>query len=143
MRSRQGVVKLVQSVVWDQIRSAFLSTGGAGSENVSETLNLLNDAKPARLFLAQARQPYTDRNGRDSAAQDGRRGNIDDMTCAQAKQELVEARNTIAQFRKNQTPFKRQRREGYNNHRREYGNDSHGQEQQGARKNVTVPEGAG
>ena len=54
MRSRQGGLKLVQSVVWDQIRSAYLSTGGAGSENVSETLNLLNDAKPARVFMAQA-----------------------------------------------------------------------------------------
>ncbi len=40
MRSRQSGVKLVQSVVWDQIQSAYLSTGGAGSENVSETLNL-------------------------------------------------------------------------------------------------------
>jgi hypothetical protein len=36
--SRQGGVKLVQVVVWDQIRSAYFSTGGAGSENVSETL---------------------------------------------------------------------------------------------------------
>ena len=31
MRLRQGSVKLVQLVVWDQIRSAYLSTGGAGS----------------------------------------------------------------------------------------------------------------
>ena len=58
MRSRQGGLKLVQSVVWDQIRSAYLSTGGAGSENVSETLNLLNDAKPARVLMAPARPPF-------------------------------------------------------------------------------------
>ncbi len=64
------------------------------------------------------------------------------MSGVQAKQELAEARNTIAQLRKNQAPFKRQRCEGWNT-RREYGNDSHGHEQQGARKNVTVPEGAG
>jgi hypothetical protein len=74
---------------------------------------------------------------------DGRRGSFDEMTFAQTKQELVEARNTIAQFRKNQAPFKRQRSEGHNSYRREYGNDSHGQEQQRARKNVTVLESAG
>ncbi len=36
------------------------------------------------------------------------------MSGAQAKQELAEARNTITQFRKNQAPFKRQRRKGWN-----------------------------
>jgi hypothetical protein len=64
------------------------------------------------------------------------------MSNAAAKQELAEARNTIAQLRNNQALFKKQRREGWNN-RRENGNESHGYEQQGARKNVTVPEGAG
>jgi hypothetical protein len=67
------------------------------------------------------------------------------MSHAQAKQELAEARNplsTIAQFRKSQAPFKRKRREGWNN-RREYGTDLHGHEQQGVLENVTVPEGAG
>ncbi len=142
MRSRQGGMKLVQSVVWDQIRSAYLSTGGAGSENVSETLNLLSDAKPVRVFMAPTRQPLADRNGRDGATQDGRRGNIDEMSGAQAQQKLAEARNIIAQLRKYQEPFKRQRREGWSN-RRGNGNDSHGHEQQRARRNVTVPAGPG
>jgi hypothetical protein len=37
------------------------------------------------------------------------------MSHAQAKQELAGARNTIAQLGKNQSPFKRQRREGWSN----------------------------
>ncbi len=144
MRSRPGGVKHVQSVVWDQIRSAYLSTGGAGSEDVSENLNLLSDAKTVRVFMAQTRQPLADWNGQDCAAQDGRRGIIDEMSDTQAKQELAESRNTIAQLRKTQAPFKQQRCEGWNNHN-EYGTDSHGYEQQGALKNlkVTVLEGAG
>jgi hypothetical protein len=117
-------VKLAQSVVWDQIRSAYLGTREAGSENVSETINLLTDAKPVRVFMAQTHPPLADRNGRDCAAQDGRRGNIDEMSGAQAKQELVEVRNTIDQQRKNRAPFKRQRREGWNNSSDNW-NDSH------------------
>jgi hypothetical protein len=89
MRSRQGGVKLVHSVVWDLIRSAYLSTRGAGSEDVSEILNLLSDAKPMRVFMAQMRQPLAYRTGQDGAAQDGRRGNIEEMIDAQAKQGLV------------------------------------------------------
>jgi hypothetical protein len=66
------------------------------------------------------------------------------MTLAQAKQALAEANNTIFQLRRDAGPFKRQRREGYNNYCREQGNISYRQEQQGvARKGVTVPEGAG
>jgi hypothetical protein len=64
------------------------------------------------------------------------------MSGAQAKQALADARNTIAQLRKNQAPFKRQRLGGWEN-RRDNGIDSHGHEQQGARKNVTVSERAG
>jgi hypothetical protein len=105
-------------------KGVWICTGGAGSE----TLNQLSDAKPVRVFMSQTRQPLADRNGQDGAVQYGRRGNIDEMSDAQAKQELAEARNTIAQLRKNQAPFKRQRREGWNN-RREYGTDSHGYEQ--------------
>jgi hypothetical protein len=52
-----------------------------------------------RVFVAQTRQPLADRNGQDGAAQNGRRRNIDEMSDAQAKQELAEVRNTIAQFR--------------------------------------------
>jgi hypothetical protein len=128
MRSRQGSVKLVQWVIWDQIRSAYLKTGGAGSENVSETLNLLSDAKPVRVFMAQTLQPLADRSGRDGAAQDGRQGNNDEMSGTQAKQELAEARNTITQPRKYQVQFKKQRREGWNSSS-DNGLDSHGHEQ--------------
>jgi hypothetical protein len=56
MRSRQGGVKLVQLSEWDQIRSAYLSTGGAGSEDVSETLDLLSDAKPMRVLMVQTQR---------------------------------------------------------------------------------------
>jgi hypothetical protein len=59
MRSRQGGVKLVQSVVWG------LSTGGAGSEDVSETLNLLSDTRPVRVFVVQTLQTLADRTGQD------------------------------------------------------------------------------
>jgi hypothetical protein len=34
-----------------------LSTRGAGSEDVSKTLNLLSDAKPVRVFVAQTPNP--------------------------------------------------------------------------------------
>ncbi len=56
MRSRPGGVKLVQyqAVVWDLIRSAYLSTGGAGSEDVSETLDLLSDTRPVRVFMQRS-----------------------------------------------------------------------------------------
>jgi hypothetical protein len=106
----------------------------AGSEDVSETLNLLFDTRPMREFVAQTLKPLADRNGQGGAAQYGRQGNIDEMSHAQAKQELAEVRNTIAQLGKNQSPFKPQRREGWSNCR-ECGTDSHGHEQQGALEN--------
>ena len=84
----------------------------AGSEDVSETLNLLSDTRPVRVFVAQTLKPLADRNRQEGTAQYGCRGNIDEMSHAQAKQELAEARNTIAQLGKTQSPFKRQRREG-------------------------------
>ncbi len=62
--------------------------------------------------MAKTLQLLAYRNGQDGAAQDRRRRSIDEMSDAQAKQELAEARNTIAQLRKNQAPFKRRRREG-------------------------------
>ncbi len=64
------------------------------------------------------------------------------MTFAQTKQALAEANNTIVQLR-GTGPFKRQRHEGYNNYRREQGTNLYKQDQQEvARKGVTVPEGA-
>ncbi len=92
--------------------------------------------------MVQMQLPLDDRNGQDGAAQGGRRGNIDEMSDTQVTQELVEVHNTIAQLRKNQAQFKRQGSKGWNNCS-DNGNDSHGHEQQRARKNVTVPEGAG
>ncbi len=41
-------MQLTLSSAWDQFRTAYLSTGGAGSENVSEALSLLSDSKTVR-----------------------------------------------------------------------------------------------
>ena len=63
------------SVVWDQVRAGFhMSTAsGAGVENlnVDAALQLLTDSKPARVLMAQARQPLSDRNGREGHAYSG------------------------------------------------------------------------
>ena len=61
MRSRQGGVKLMLSSVRDQFHAAYLSTSGAGGENVSETLSLLSDSQTVRVSMAQTRQPLTDK----------------------------------------------------------------------------------
>ena len=100
------------SSVRDQFHAAYLSTSGAGGENVSETLSLLSDSQTVRVSMAQTRQPLTDKYGRYGAVHNGRKGNGDELGFAEMKQELAEARNTIAQLRKNQAPDERQSREG-------------------------------
>ena len=72
-RARNGT-KLSLSVVWDHARAAFLTSSGAGVENVDAAIQLVTDAKPARVLMAQARQPFCDRNGREGPAQGGGRG---------------------------------------------------------------------
>ena len=114
MRSRQGVVRLTLTlaVVWEQIRAAYLSTSGAGSEDVSEALRLLSDPKTSESFDG-AGKAAADKNRREGAAQNGLTRNGDEIGFAEMKQELAEARKTIAQLRKNQAPYKRQRSEGW------------------------------
>ena len=64
--------RLTLSVVWDHVRSAYQTSSGAGVENVDAAIQLLTDAKPARVLMSQARQPFSDRNGHESPAQGGR-----------------------------------------------------------------------
>ena len=142
MRSRaQFGAKLTSSAVWDRIRGAYQACSGAGVENVDEAIQLLTDAKPVRVLMAQARQPFTDRNGREGPAQGGGKGPVEEMGLAELRQELAESRNTIYQLRKNQEPFKRQRRDGWQRNGR--GQDQQATEQQGPKKGVTVHEGEG
>ena len=62
------------SVVWDQVRAGFHVSTGARVENVDVALQLLTDSKPApdskpaRVLMAQARQPLSDQNGREGQA---------------------------------------------------------------------------
>ena len=82
-----------------------MSTSGAGVENVSEAVQLLSDPKPVRVLIVQARQPLADKNGREGSPQGARKGPVEDVGVAEMRQELSEARNTIAQLSKNQEPF--------------------------------------
>ena len=50
---------LESSVVWDQVRAAFLMSSGAGVENVDAALQFLTDSRPALVLLAQVRQPLS------------------------------------------------------------------------------------
>ncbi len=61
--------------------------------------------------MAQTRQPLTNKNGGDGTAQDGRKGNGEEMGYAQMKQELAEESNTVAHLRKSLAQYKRQRSE--------------------------------
>ena len=59
------------------------------------------------------------------------------MGVAELCKELAESRNTIYLLRKNQEPFKRQRRYGWQQNGR--GQDQQDTEHQGPKKGVTVP----
>ena len=67
VRKRTGM-PLDAAVVWDQVRSGYHMSSGAGVENVDAALQLLTDSKPARVLMAQVRQPFSDRNGREGQA---------------------------------------------------------------------------
>ena len=86
-----------------------IKPSGAGVENVDAAIQLLTDAKLARVLMAQARQPFTDRNGREGPGQEGSKATVDGMGVAELCQELAESRNTIYQLRNNMKQFKRQR----------------------------------
>ena len=85
------------SVVCDQVSAAFHASSGAGVENVDAALQLLTDSKPARVLMAQVRQPFSDRNGREGQAYSGHTGRqeVDEMSVAELRQEVPESRNTI------------------------------------------------
>ena len=55
MRARTQIgTKLTLSTVWDQVRAGYLTSNGTRVENVDEVINLLSDAKPVRVLMAQA-----------------------------------------------------------------------------------------
>ena len=91
---RTNGVPLELSVVWDQVQAAYIMSSGAGAENMDAALLLLTDSKPARVLLAQVRQPFSDKNGRDGQGYGGRK-HVDDMSPAELRQEVSESRNTI------------------------------------------------
>ena len=127
------------SVVWDQVRAGFHASSGAGAKNVDAALQLLTDSKTARGLMAQARQPFSDRNGREGQAYSVRRPDVDDMsvTVAKLRQEVSESRNTIYQLRKNMEQNKRQRQSNWQGGRR--GHDPQSTKQQGP-KGVRAPD---
>ena len=69
-------------------------SSGAGVENVDAALQLLTDSKPARVLMAQVRQPLSDRNGLEGQAYGGRK-HVDEMNVAELHKEVSENRNTI------------------------------------------------
>ena len=99
----------------------------------------MTDPKPVRVLMAQARQPFANRNGREGTQPETRKRPVEDMGVAEMRQELVETRNTIVQLRKNPEPFKRQRRDGWQ--RNNCWQDQQGTDQKGSCKSVIVPEG--
>ena len=56
-------------------------SSGAGVENVDAALQLLTDSKPARVYMAQVRQPLSDRNECGGQAYGGHK-HEDDMNVA-------------------------------------------------------------
>ena len=126
------------SVVWDQVQAGFLMSSGAGAENVDAALQLLTDSKPARVLLAQVRQPFSDKNGRDVQGYCGRKHV--DMSPAELGQLVSESLNTIYQLRKGTEPTKRQRQNNWQAGRR--GEDPPPAEQPAPRTGVQVLEGA-
>ena len=94
------------SVVWDQVRTAYHASSGARVVNAA--LPLLTDSKLTRVLMAQVRQPFSNRNGREGQANGGRRLPVDEMGMAELRQEVAESRDTIYQLRKYQEPTKRE-----------------------------------
>ena len=97
--------KLALSVVCDHVRAAYQTSSEAGVKNVHAAIQLLTDAKPARVLMAQARQPFSNLNGRECPAQGGRVPSVDEMGVADLRQEVAESSNTIYQLCKNAEPF--------------------------------------
>ena len=142
MREREQGVPLIFSAVWDTVRTGYLMSSGTRSENVDEALQpeLLNgSAKPARVLMAQVRQPFTSRNGQEPRA----RRNIDDMSVDQLRQECYENRNTIQQMQKTAEPNKRQRQSNWQGRRGWTDQQPASNSHTATKPGVHVPEGAG
>ena len=71
-------------------------------------LQLLTDSKPARILLAQVRQPLSDKNGLDGQGYSGHK-HVDNMSLERLHQEVLENSNTIYQLRKGAELNKSQR----------------------------------
>ena len=113
-------------------------SSGAGAENVDAALQLLTDSKPARVLIAQVRQPFSDRNGRDGQGYGGRK-HVDDMNMAELRQEVSENSNTINQLQRSTEQSKQQRQNNWKVWRR--GQDPQQTEQPAPKTGVQVPEG--
>ena len=119
--------------------AAFQSSSGARVENVDAAIQFLNDTRPGRVLMAEVRQPFSNRNGREGQAQGGRKPLVDEMGAAELRQELSESSNTNYQLQKNQESHKRQRRDGWQGGRS--GQDHQSTEQPGPKNGVHVLEG--
>ena len=130
------------AAVWDAVRTGYLMSSGTGVENVdaaAAALQMLNDnSKPARVLMAQVRQPFSNRNGQEPRG----RKHVDDMNIIELRQECSESRNTIQQMQRNAEPYKRQRQ---NNWQARRGTDQQPAPtaQPAPKTGVHVPEGAG
>ena len=110
---------------------------GTGVVNVDAAIQLLNgNSKPARVLMAQVRQPFSNRNGQEPKGSK----HVDDMNIAELRQEVCEGRNTIQQMQKSAEPYMRQRQ---NNWQGRHGMDQQVSAQPGPKTGVHVPEGAG
>ena len=117
----------------------YLMSCGTGSENVDAALQLLNgSSKPARVLMAQVRQPFSNRNGQEPRG----RKNIDDMNVNELRQECYENRNTIQQMKRTAEPYKRQRQNNWQG-RRGADQQPAPNSQPGTKPGVHVPEGTG
>jgi hypothetical protein len=76
---------------------------------------MFTDTKLGPVLMVQARQPLADRNRREPPGLAGRKGAEEDLGIAELLQELATARNTIAQSRKKQGPYKQERQDGWRN----------------------------
>ncbi len=90
-----------------------MTTNGQGVENVADAIQLLSEPKSVHVLMAQAWQPFADKNKWKVQSQSARRGNSEEMGMADLCQELAVACNTLAHLRKNQGQYKLQWRDNW------------------------------
>ncbi len=103
----------------------------------------MNDAKPARVFMAQARPPFAERNGRDSAALDGQRGNVDEMTLPRPSRRWRRQPTQSPSLGRTLDHSSSSAARDTTTTCASSGMTRMGRSKEPPRKNVTVPEGAG